>query len=152
MNFMFCCYIYSIYNPQWGFCFMVGMSVIWIELTENLINFDLLKCCGLCSHTRLSSWIGRGRGRRQLCWWRIWRIRKIQKCLKLSFRPSRPLSFLLCLEGLIYHSFLMPIPRVKAITQYLLYRTIDENPLIRTIFLWDECILITERQCTWEVW
>ena len=38
--------------------------------------------------------------------------------------------------------------RQKAITQYLLYRTIDKTPLIRTIFLWDECILITERQCT----
>ena len=29
----------------------------------------------------------------------------------------------------------------------LLYRTIDKTPLIRTIFLWDEFILITERQC-----
>ena len=38
--------------------------------------------------------------------------------------------------------------RQKAITQYLLYRTIDKTPLIRTIFLWDECILLTERQCT----
>ena len=37
--------------------------------------------------------------------------------------------------------------RVKATTQYLLYRTIDKTPLIRTISLWDECILITERQC-----
>ena len=37
---------------------------------------------------------------------------------------------------------------VKAITQYLLYRTIDKTPLIQTISLWDECILITERQCT----
>ena len=35
-----------------------------------------------------------------------------------------------------------------ACLQYLLYRTIDKTPLIRTIFLWDECIRLTERQCT----
>ena len=48
MNFMFCCYIYSIYNPQWGFCFMVEMWVIWIGLKEKSINFDWnVVGCGL---------------------------------------------------------------------------------------------------------
>ena len=45
-------------------------------------------------------------------------------------------------------TILQTAARQSKTTQYLLYRTIDKNPLIRTIFLWDECILITERQCT----
>ena len=44
-------------------------------------------------------------------------------------------------------TILQTAARQSKTTQYLLYRTIDKNPLIRTIFLWDECILITERQC-----